>query len=86
MKHLTGKKVWVIQFDDDENSVIGIVEGVENGFIALRMDHEVEPTLYVNLQNVKEIEVFRSNGEGELRLIRFPGGESRDKGPRTPES
>ena len=82
MKHLTGKKVWVIQFDDDENSVIGIVEGVEDGFISLRMDHETEPTLYVNLQNVKEIEVFRSNGEGELRLLRFPGAEPRDKGPR----
>ena len=85
LKNLAGKKVWVIQFDDDENSVIGVVEGIENGFIALRMDHESEPTLYVNLQNVKEIEVCRANGDGELRLLRFPDSESRDKGPRRPE-
>lgn len=76
MKRLVGKKVWVIQYDDENDSVIGVVEGVEQGFIALRMEHEVEPTLYVNLANVKEIEVFRDRGDGgELRLLRFPGGE-----------
>ena len=77
MKRLTGKKVWVIQYDDEENSVIGVVEGVDNGFIALRMEHETDPTLYVNLANVKEIEVFRERGDGELRLLRFPGDPDR---------
>ena len=72
VQRLVGKKVWVIQYDDDDNSVIGIVEGVEGGFIALRMEHETDPTLYVNLTNVKEIEIFRERGEGELRLLRFP--------------
>jgi len=80
LKHLVGKKVWVIQYDDDDNSVIGVVEGVDDGFIALRMEHEEEPTLYVNLRNVKEIEVFRAAGDVELRLLRFPppGGDSTD--------
>ena len=77
MKRLTGKKVWVIQYDDEENSVIGVVEGVDNGFIALRMEHETDPTLYVNLANVKEIEVFRERGDGELRLLRFPSDPDR---------
>ena len=76
LKRLVGKKVWVIQYDDEDNSVIGVVEGVGDGFIALRMDHETDPTLYVNLTNVKEIEVFREKGEGELRLLRFPGDDA----------
>ncbi len=76
MKRLVGKKVWVIQYDDEDNSVIGVMEGVDNGFIALRMEHEQDPTLYVSLANVKEIEVFRERGEGELRLLRFPGPDS----------
>jgi len=44
------------------------------------MEHEEEPTLYVNLRNVKEIEVFRAAGDVELRLLRFPppGGDSTD--------
>lgn len=76
VKRLIGKKVWVIQYDDEETSVIGIVEGVGDGFICLRMDHETDPNLYVNLANVKEIEVFRERGDGELRLLRFPGDDS----------
>lgn len=72
LKRLVGKKVWVVQFDDDEDSVIGVVEGVDGGFVALRMEHEEDPTLYVNLANVKEIEVFRMRGDGELRILRFP--------------
>ena len=72
MKRLTGKKVWVVQFDDEDTSVIGVVDNVDNGFVALRNEHEDIPTLYVNLANVKEIEVFREQGEGELRLLRFP--------------
>lgn len=73
MQRLVGKKVWVVQFDDEDNSVYGIVEGTDNGFIALRVENEEEPSLYVNLQNVKEIELYREKGEGELRLLRFPG-------------
>jgi hypothetical protein len=72
MKRLVGKKVWIIQYDDDGNSVIGVVEGVDGGFIALRMETETDPTLYVNLTNVKEIEVYKERSEGELRLLRFP--------------
>jgi hypothetical protein len=80
VENLVGKKVWVIQFDDEENSVIGIVEGLDGGFIALRMEHEAEPTLYVNLRNVKEIEVFRTSGEAQIRLLKPPthGGDSTD--------
>ncbi len=70
MKKLIGQKVWVVQFDDDDTSVIGVVDGIEEGFIALRNERESEPSLYVNLTNIKEIEVFRAQGEGELRLLR----------------
>ena len=85
MKRLVGKKVWVVQFDDEETSVIGVIDAIEGGFIALRNDQEAEPSLYVNLSNVKEIEVFNieGKGDGELRLLRLPevepdagGGES----------
>ncbi len=72
MQSLIGQKVWVIQFDDEDTSVIGIVDAVESGFIALRNEREATASLYVNLTNVKEIEVFRNEGEGELRLLRFP--------------
>jgi hypothetical protein len=72
MQQLIGQKVWVIQFDDEDTSVIGIVDAVEAGFIALRNERETSPSLYVNLTNVKEIEVYRHEGEGELRLLRFP--------------
>lgn len=78
MKQLIGQKVWVVQFDDDDTSVIGIVESVDQGFIALRNERETEPSLYVNLTNVREIEVFRTSNEGELRLLRFPDREDED--------
>ncbi|MBM4342512.1 MAG: hypothetical protein FJ100_03950 [Deltaproteobacteria bacterium] len=72
MEKLIGQKVWVVQFDDEDTSVIGIVEGVHNNFIALRNDRDKDATLWVNLANVKEIEVYKVDGEGELRLLRFP--------------
>jgi hypothetical protein len=72
MKRLVGQKVWVVQYDDEDTSVIGIVDAIDSGFIALRNERESLPTLYVNLTNVKEIEVYRPQGEGELRLLRFP--------------
>lgn len=72
MQQLVGQKVWVIQFDDEDTSVLGIVEAIEGGFIALRYDAETTASLYVNLTNVKEIEVYRTEGEGELRLLRIP--------------
>jgi hypothetical protein len=72
MQQLVGQKVWVIQFDDEDTSVLGIVEAIESGFIALRYDAETTASLYVNLTNVKEIEVYRTEGEGELRLLRIP--------------
>ncbi len=75
MKRLIGQKVWVVQFDDEDTSVIGVIDAVDSGFIALRNERETEPSLYVNLANVKEIEVFREEGEGELRILRFPGGD-----------
>lgn len=75
MKQLIGQKVWVVQFDDDDTSVIGIVESIDQGFIALRNERETEPSLYVNLTNVREIEVFKTSNEGELRLLRFPDRE-----------
>jgi hypothetical protein len=79
MQRLVGQKVWVIQFDDEDTSVIGIVEGVENNFIALRNELDSQPTLYVNLANVKEIELYKPEGEGELRILRFPDAEERAK-------
>lgn len=72
MQRLKGKKVWVIQFDDEDTSVIGIFEGIEDGFLALRNERETEPSLYVNVSNVKEIELYKTEQEGELRLLRFP--------------
>lgn len=70
MERLVGKKIWVIQYDDEDDSVIGICEGFSNNFIALRQEHEVDPSLYIHLANVKEIEVFRTEGEGEVRFLR----------------
>ena len=70
MESLIGKKVWIIQYDDEEDAVLGICVGVDQNFIALRQELEVEPSLFINLTNVKEIEVFRSDGEGELRYLR----------------
>jgi hypothetical protein len=76
MKRLIGQKVWVVQFDDDDTSAFGIVDSIDQGFLALRNERETEPSLYVNLTNVREIEVYRASGEGELRLLRFPERES----------
>jgi hypothetical protein len=70
MQSLEGKKVWVIQYDDEEDAVLGICLGVDQNFIALRQEHESDPSLFINLTNVKEIEVFRADGEGELRYLR----------------
>ncbi|MCO4761923.1 MAG: hypothetical protein KC502_10490 [Myxococcales bacterium] len=78
MKRLVGQKVWVVQFDDEETSVIGVVDSVDSGFVALRNESETEPSLYVNLSNVKEIEVYRQEGERELRLLRFPETEDEE--------
>jgi len=80
MKRLIGKKVWVVQFDDEHDSIIGVVDGFDQGFVALRNGNEEDPSLYVNLTNVKEIEIYRPEGEGELRILRFPGS---DKGGPT---
>lgn len=70
MKNLVGKKIWVIQYDDEDDSVLGICEGFDSSFVALRQELETEPSLYVNLANVKEIEVYRASGEGELRVLK----------------
>ncbi len=75
MKGLLGKKVWVIQYDDEDDTVLGTCEGFSHGFIAIRGDKDTTPTLYVNLQNVREIEVYRPPGEGELRLLRSTTSE-----------
>ncbi|GEM_PF-2771280 len=64
MERLHGQKVWVVQFDDDDDSLIGIVDKIADGFIALRNDGEPMPSLYVNLTNVKEIELFREEERG----------------------
>lgn len=79
MKRLIGQKVWVVQFDDDDTSAFGIVDSIDQGFLALRNERETEPSLYVNLTNVREIEVYRASGEGELRLLRFPERETDDE-------
>jgi hypothetical protein len=79
MQRLKGKKVWLIQFDDEDTSVIGIIEGIEDGFVALRNERETEPSLYVNLSNIKEIELYKTEHEGELRLLRFPDPNERKK-------
>ena len=72
MQRLVGQKVWVIQFDDEDDSIVAIVDAIDSGFIALRTELETTASIYVNLTNVKEIEIFRSEGEGTLRLLRFP--------------
>lgn len=71
MKSLVGKKVWVVQYDDEDSSVYGMVHSIEDGFIAICQESDEEPTLFVNLQNVKEIEKFREKeGTGKLMLLR----------------
>jgi hypothetical protein len=70
LKTLIGKKVWVIQYDDEDDAVLGICEGFEHNFVKLRQELEKEPSLYINLANVKEIELYRPDGEGELRFLR----------------
>ena len=72
MQRLVGQKVWVIQFDDEDHSIVGVVDAIDSGFIAVRTESETTPSLYVNLTNVKEIEIIRNEGEGELRILRFP--------------
>lgn len=71
MERLKGQKVWVYQFDDDEDSVIGIVDNVADGFIALRYEGDPAPALYVNLSNVREIELFREepHKRGHLQVV-----------------
>lgn len=71
MERLKGQKVWVYQFDDDDDSVIGVVDSVENGFIALRYEGDPLPALYVNLSNVREIELFREEPArpGHLQIV-----------------
>lgn len=74
MDELIGKKVWVVQYDDEDSSVVGFVVRVANGFIALRIEEEEGPSLWVNSSNVKEIELIREPASRpRLRLIRFPG-------------
>ena len=80
MQSLVGKKVWVIQYDDEEDAVLGICLGVDQNFIALRQEHEAEASLFINLTNVKEIEVFRADGEGELRYLRAVKDEELNPG------
>ena len=79
MESLIGKKIWVIQYDDEEDAILGICEAIGEHFIALRQDLETEPSLYVSLQSIKEIEVFRADGEGELRLLRSVKDEGKGK-------
>ena len=84
MERLIGKKVWVIQYDDEDDTVLGTCDGFSRGFVAIRGDKDTEPTLYVNLQNVREIEIYRPPGDGELRLLRFPGPERPEDGDSPP--
>ena len=70
MQELVGKKVWVIQFDDGDDAAFGTVESIGDRFIALRFEGDDSASLYINLKNVKEIEVFRPSGEGEVRHLR----------------
>ena len=69
MQRLKGQKVWVYQFDDDDDSVIGVVDSIEDGFIALRYEGDQNPALYVNLSNVREIEVFREEPARHLHVV-----------------
>jgi len=85
MLRLIGKKVWVIQFDDEDDTVLGTCEGLSRGFIAIRGDADSEPTLYVNLSNVREIELYRAPGENEFRLLRFPVPERATDDSEDPE-
>ncbi len=67
---LVGKKVCVIQYDDVDDSVLAHCVGVDEQFIALRRESINEPSLFINLTNVREIDVFRSDAEGEVRYLR----------------
>ena len=85
MERLKGQKVWLVQFDDDDDSLIGIVDSIADGFVALRSDGETQPTLWVNLSNVKEIEIFRDEPRGQrghLSVVPLPGrGRGRPEEP-----
>ncbi len=70
LESLVGKKIWVIQYDDIDDSVLAHCVGVDEQFIALRRESESEPSLFINLTNVREIDVFRSDQEGEVRYLR----------------
>ncbi len=67
---LVGKKVWIIQYDDVDDAVLAHCVGVDEQFIALRRESEGEASLFINLTNVREVEVFRSDGEAEVRYLR----------------
>lgn len=64
MERLKGQKVWLVQYDDDDDSLIGVVDNISEGFISLRSDGDTTPSLWVNLANVKEIELFREEETG----------------------
>ena len=67
---LVGKKVWIIQYDDVDDAVLAHCVGVDEQFIALRRESEGEASLFINLTNVREVEVFRNDGEAEVRYLR----------------
>lgn len=72
MERLKGQKVWIYQFDDDDDSVIGVVDSIANGFIALCYEGDTMPALFVNLSNVREIEIFREEPQPASHLQVVP--------------
>ena len=83
MQELIGKRVWVVQRHDFETSVTGIVHSITEGFIAISEQAGVDPTVYVNLVGVAEIEVVPPDyvppRPREGRLLRFPGGQGKEQ-------
>jgi hypothetical protein len=70
LESLVGQKVWIIQYDDIDDAVLAHCVGVDEQFIALRRESEGEPSLFINLTNVREVEVFRGDSGGEIRYLR----------------
>ena len=73
-----GKKVWLAQYDDEDDfTLFGVLVGVSDGFASLRVDSEETPGILVNLQNVKEVELYR---EGDEKVVKKSGAKSKKKG------
>ena len=71
LDRFTGKEIWIIGDDesihDERAGVYGTCEGVEDGFLLLRLEGHDEPTVCYNLRYIRAIEIAHDHGPGDSR-------------------